>query len=127
MIILRVAQHLPTDDAPSACLHSWNFYCRCCVLDEWPTSKTASSSRTQTAPFHRKHSFNAQQTRMGDICEVGTRIQFVIDSPHSIDLTPCLDSDIIHVNALGTSMVILNSYKVAADLLDERSTIYSSR
>ena len=40
---------------------------------------------------------------------------------------PCTDSDIIHVNALGTSMVILNSYKVATDLLVERSSIYSSR
>ena len=39
----------------------------------------------------------------------------------------CEDSDIIHVNALGTSMVILNSYKVATDLLDQRSSTYSSR
>jgi hypothetical protein len=37
------------------------------------------------------------------------------------------NSDIIHVNALGTSMVILNSYQVANDLLNERSSIYSSR
>ena len=37
------------------------------------------------------------------------------------------DSDIIHVNALGRSMVILNSYKVASDLLDQRSISYSSR
>jgi hypothetical protein len=37
------------------------------------------------------------------------------------------NSDIIHVNALGTSMIILNSYKVATDLLDGRSSIYSSR
>ncbi|KIM35566.1 hypothetical protein M413DRAFT_79273 [Hebeloma cylindrosporum] len=37
------------------------------------------------------------------------------------------DSDIIHANALGTSIVILNSYKVAVDVLDKRSAIYSSR
>jgi hypothetical protein len=66
---------------------------------------------------------------MGDICEVGTRTQFVIiDPPHSIYyLILCADSDIIHVNALGTSMIILNSYKVATDLLEERSSTYSSR
>jgi hypothetical protein len=40
---------------------------------------------------------------MGDICEVGTRTQSVIDFPQSIDyLMPCADSDIIHINALGT-------------------------
>ena len=37
------------------------------------------------------------------------------------------DSDIIHANALGTSMVILNSYKVATEILDQRSHTYSSR
>ena len=69
---------------------------------------------------------------MGDVYEVGTRIQSVImdrdsDPPLSIHLMLCADSDIIHVNALGTSMVILNSYEVATDLLDQRSSIYSSR
>ena len=37
------------------------------------------------------------------------------------------DSDIIHVNPLGRSMIILNSYKVANDLLDQRSISFSSR
>ena len=70
---------------------------------------------------------------MGDICEVGTRIQSVIDrdSDPPLSFHPslmlCADSDIIHVNALGRSMVILNSYKVANDLLDQRSVSYSSR
>ena len=68
---------------------------------------------------------------MGEICEVGTRIQSVIDRdsdpPLSFHLMLCADSDIIHVNALGRSMVILNSYKVANDLLDQRSISYSSR
>ena len=66
---------------------------------------------------------------MGNAYEVGTRIQSVMlgdsDSPHSIMF--CADSDIIHVDALGTSMIILNSYKVATDLLDQRSSNYSSR
>ena len=49
------------------------------------------------------------------------------DPPLSIHLIICADSDIIHVNTLGTSTIILNSYKVATDLLDRRSGIYSSR
>ena len=68
---------------------------------------------------------------MGDVCEVATRIQSVMDRdfdpPLSIHLMTCADSDIIHVNVLGTSMVILNSYEVATDLLDKRSSTYSSR
>ena len=68
---------------------------------------------------------------MGDVCEVGKRIQSVMDQnsdlPLSIHLMFYADSDIIHVNALGTSMVILNSYKVATELLDQRSSTYSSR
>ena len=68
---------------------------------------------------------------MGDVCEVETTIQSVMgrdsDPPLSIHLMLCADSDIIHVKALGTSIVILNSYKVATDLLDKRSIIYSNR
>jgi hypothetical protein len=64
---------------------------------------------------------------MGDIYEVGERIQSVFDTMHNIHLIPSTDSDIIHVDALGTSIVILNSYEVAVNLLDKRSSIYSSR
>ena len=68
---------------------------------------------------------------MGDVCEVETTIQSVMgrdsDPLLSIHLMLCTDSDIIHVNVLGTSMIILNSYKVATDLLDKRSSTYSSR
>jgi hypothetical protein len=46
---------------------------------------------------------------------------------YSFNLMPYVDSDIIHVNALGTSIVVLNSYKAATDLLVERSNNYSSR
>ena len=55
-------------------------------------------------------------------------IDIILNLPFSIHLMfLCADSDIIHVNALGTSIIILNSYKVATDLLDQRSGIYSSR
>ena len=52
----------------------------------------------------------------------------VCDDPsYSIYLMSCVDSDIIHVNGLGTSIVILNSYKAATDLLERRSNTYSNR
>ncbi|KAK1223739.1 hypothetical protein PQX77_013375, partial [Marasmius sp. AFHP31] len=37
------------------------------------------------------------------------------------------DSDIIHLDAAGTSIVVLNSAKAINDLLEKRSRIYSSR
>ncbi|CAE6354171.1 unnamed protein product, partial [Rhizoctonia solani] len=38
-----------------------------------------------------------------------------------------LNSDIISLNALGQTIIIVNSVEVARNLLDQRSTIYSSR
>ncbi|KAJ1306124.1 hypothetical protein OPQ81_010835 [Rhizoctonia solani] len=38
-----------------------------------------------------------------------------------------LDSDIISLNVLGQTIVLLNSVNAATDLLDQRSTIYSDR
>ncbi|KAH8985569.1 cytochrome P450 [Lactarius akahatsu] len=35
--------------------------------------------------------------------------------------------DMMYINALGTGMLIINSQRVAVDLLEKRSTIYSSR
>ncbi|KAJ7454671.1 cytochrome P450 [Mycena latifolia] len=37
------------------------------------------------------------------------------------------DSDVIHLNVAGTSIVVLSSVEVAEDLLDKRSGIYSDR
>jgi hypothetical protein len=38
-----------------------------------------------------------------------------------------VDSDILHLRAAGNDIVILNSFKVASDLFDKKSSIYSSR
>lgn len=40
---------------------------------------------------------------------------------------PLLDSDIIHLNVAGTSIVVLDTLEVANELLDQRSAIYSDR
>lgn len=43
-------------------------------------------------------------------------------------MTLCLtESDIVYCDAFGVSVVILDSLKAATDLLDKRSSIYSSR
>ncbi len=45
-----------------------------------------------------------------------------------VDLTSCLtDSDILYFNVLGRSIIVLNSVKVAHDLLDKRGANYASR
>ena len=46
---------------------------------------------------------------------------------HMLSLIATADSDIIYANAAGMSIVILNSYEAAVELLDKRSNIYSSR
>jgi len=38
-----------------------------------------------------------------------------------------LDSDILHLAVAGSNMIILNSVTAATDLLEKRSSIYSSR
>jgi hypothetical protein len=37
------------------------------------------------------------------------------------------DSDVLHLNVVGTSIIILNSVKTVKDLLEKRSLTYSSR
>ncbi|TFK37128.1 cytochrome P450 [Crucibulum laeve] len=37
------------------------------------------------------------------------------------------NSDILHIDAAGTSIIVVNSHKIAADLFDKRSSLYSSR
>ena len=44
-----------------------------------------------------------------------------------IDLMISLDSDILHLRAAGTSLIILNSVKAANDLMEKRSSLYSGR
>ena len=38
-----------------------------------------------------------------------------------------LQGDLVYLNAAGQPVVVLNSHKVATDLLDRRATIYSDR
>jgi hypothetical protein len=38
-----------------------------------------------------------------------------------------MPGDLIYLNVIGQPIVVLNSRKVAADLLDRRATIYSDR
>ncbi|KAF8994709.1 hypothetical protein BDQ17DRAFT_1080998 [Cyathus striatus] len=38
-----------------------------------------------------------------------------------------LDTDIIHVHVLGTTIIFLNTYEICSELLDKRSSIHSGR
>ena len=86
-----LVQLFHTDDAHAARLCSKHSDRLCRVLDKWPTSRTKSSSGSQKVPFDWESSFNAQDTRMGDVCEVGTRIQSVMDH----DSDPPLSSNVL--------------------------------
>ena len=43
------------------------------------------------------------------------------------DIVGAIDSDIVHANFLGTHVIVLNSAKVAHELFEKRSSIYSDR
>lgn len=45
----------------------------------------------------------------------------------NVELISLVDSDIIHLNVAGTSIVVLDTLEVANELLDQRSAIYSDR
>ena len=89
------------NEAPSAYLHSWISKCR--VLDECAY---------------------AQVTLNGKL--LSSEQKNTVHPPQSIDriyrVMPCPDSDI---NALGKSIIVLSSYKVATDLFEDRSSNYS--
>jgi hypothetical protein len=45
--------------------------------------------------------------------------------PSLIEL--CVGSDIIYMNVLGQSIIVIDKYETAVELLEKRSGIYSSR
>jgi hypothetical protein len=68
---------------------------------------------------------------MGHILEVVQRLRyglllaFAAFTRYSTQL--CSGSDVIHVDVMGSHIVILNSMKSANELLEKRSSIYSDR
>jgi hypothetical protein len=82
--------------------------------------------RAPWLPYYRKCP-RASVTAMAQVHRVEKAVWLV---PHwnrhpSLMFTP--SGDIIYLNAAGQPMIILNSQKVAADLLDRRAGIYSDR
>jgi hypothetical protein len=69
-------------------------------------------------------------TSMGDLCRMEQKIQYAVGFP-IFCLVPTnlhdLDSDIIHLNAAGTSIVVLSSMEAVRQLFERRSSLYSDR
>ena len=51
---------------------------------------------------------------------------FSLQARHAI-LIIILGSDIVHIDVLGTHIIIVNSTRAAKELFDKRSSIYSDR
>ncbi len=58
--------------------------------------------------------------------EYGTFFYFILGYTAPLRLF-FVDTDIIHLDVAGTSIVVLNTVEAATELLDNRSAIYSSR
>lgn len=50
---------------------------------------------------------------------------FLVSKELNVDLF--VESDILHVDAAGSSIIIVNSWKAAYDLFEKKSSLYSSR
>lgn len=66
---------------------------------------------------------------MGNLRSLERNLQFVLTfcRDNLCSFQTILDSDILHVDAAGTSIIIVNSHQVATELFEKRSAIYSSR
>ena len=64
----------------------------------------------------------------GQECKSAYRMfLFVIASENPVAYQEYTPGDIIYLNTLGQPIIVINSLKVAAELLDRRSNIYSDR
>ena len=82
---------------------------------------------TQPAPAHWKPARFTQRKAMGKIQPVGEGLWQVPPSVASIDHAYNKAGDIVHVRSFGSSLVVLNTFQAASNLLEKRSSIYSSR
>jgi hypothetical protein len=64
---------------------------------------------------------------MGNIRPVVSSIQYVLDLYSLLQVDTPIDSSVIHLNLIGTHLMIVNSVEVAHELFDKRSAIYSDR
>ncbi|TFK41795.1 hypothetical protein BDQ12DRAFT_588704, partial [Crucibulum laeve] len=60
---------------------------------------------------------------IGNIFQIPTSLEWEVYAQWGREL----NSDMIYLAIGGTSLVIINSVKIANDLLDKRSSIYSDR
>jgi len=98
----------------------------CDSLHNKPVQKAAPGA--SWLPYHRQRP-RAKITAVAKVYRVAEAVRLVLlglslSITHGI-LTP--SGNVIYLNAAGQPMVILNSQKVAADLLDRRAGIYSDR
>jgi hypothetical protein len=55
------------------------------------------------------------------------RSVYLFHFSHGLFLTRIRSGELIYLNAAGQPIIVLNSQRVAADLLDRRAAIYSDR
>ncbi|KAF9479499.1 cytochrome P450 [Pholiota conissans] len=60
---------------------------------------------------------------LGNLLDIPTSFEWITYARWSKDY----NSDILHLRAAGNDIVLINSFKVANDLFDKRSSVYSSR
>lgn len=93
-----------------------------------PQSDATPTARSEGPAGTRQPLGHAAGVGMANIREMGERLRYEHVSTQRLNLLKGLsDSDVIYLNVLGKSLVILNSAQAAHDLLERRSNIYSDR
>jgi hypothetical protein len=91
---------------------------------------SAFSSWSKGFTYSRKRTRYALREPVVDVQPVGKNLQYVL-SLYSVESVHysfgTIDSDIVHVNSLGTHVIVLNSAKAVHELFEKRSSIYSDR
>ena len=106
--------------------HPWSHRALCGSLPHKSISQ--ATSRSSWLPDYRECSRSEIRT-MDQVRRVEKEIRSVI----SLIILPRLipkqtrTGDLIYLNAAGQPIVVMNSHKVAGDLLDRRSRVYSDR
>lgn len=106
----------------------------CDAVPLFEAQKGASSSSTQSEknPLGGKLVRYAPKVAMGDLSSMEQRPWLVQKRKHKSCYRKShhgneIDTDILHLNAAGTDIIVIGTYQAAVDLLEKKSSIYSGR
>jgi hypothetical protein len=99
--------------------------CFVCYLE----AEASLPSRSKGSSVSWQHSWRTLERPMDSICKVVASIWYIYSTELSWSPSQVIiqASDVIHLNLLGTHLLVVNTPDAAVELFDKRSAIYSDR